>query len=61
MQGKNIGLQKRILEINPRAMFISCAMHTLNLLVAHCLQTYIIILYTKPDICVNICVCITKI
>lgn len=33
MRGKNIGLQKRILNINPRAFFIPCAAHSLNLVV----------------------------
>lgn len=34
MRGKYIGLQKRILDINPRALFISCNAHTLNLVVS---------------------------
>jgi len=33
MKGKNIGLQKRILNINPRALYVPCAAHTLNLVV----------------------------
>lgn len=33
MKGKNIGLQKRILDINPRALYVPCAAHTLNLVV----------------------------
>lgn len=33
MRGKHIGLQKRILNVNPRAMFVPCAAHSLNLVV----------------------------
>lgn len=33
MKGKHNGLQKQILNINPRAFFVPCAAHTLNLVV----------------------------
>lgn len=33
MKGKNVGVQKRILQINPRAFFIPCTAHFLNLVV----------------------------
>lgn len=33
MRGKHIGLQKRILDANPRAFFVPCAAHSLNLAV----------------------------
>lgn len=33
MKGKNIGVQKKILEIYPRARYNPCANHSLNLLV----------------------------
>ncbi|CAH1099492.1 unnamed protein product [Psylliodes chrysocephalus] len=33
MKGKHVGLQKRILDANPRAFFVPCAAHTLNLTV----------------------------
>jgi hypothetical protein len=33
MRGKHNGLQKKILEINPRAFFVPCTAHTLNLVV----------------------------
>lgn len=33
MKGKNIGLQKKILELNPRAFYVPCAGHSLNLVV----------------------------
>lgn len=33
MKGKNIGVQKRILDKNPRAFYIPCGNHTLNLTV----------------------------
>lgn len=33
MKGKHIGLQKKILDINPRAFFVPCAAHSLNLVV----------------------------
>lgn len=33
MKGKHIGLQKRILDMNPRAFFVPCAAHSLNLVV----------------------------
>lgn len=33
MRGKNSGVQKRILDINPRAFYIPCCSHTLNLVV----------------------------
>ncbi|XP_042387620.1 uncharacterized protein LOC121979698 [Zingiber officinale] len=31
MKGKHQGVQKRLLEINPRALYMSCACHSLNL------------------------------
>jgi len=31
MAGKNLGVQKRILDLNPRAFFVPCAAHKLNL------------------------------
>lgn len=33
MRGKNIGVQKRILDLNNRAMFVPCAAHSLNLVI----------------------------
>jgi len=30
MKGKHQGVQKRILDLNPRAFFVPCAAHTLN-------------------------------
>lgn len=33
MRGKNNGLQKRLLELNPRAFYVPCAAHSLNLIV----------------------------
>jgi len=33
MRGKHNGLQKRILNINPRAFFVPCSAHSLNLVV----------------------------
>lgn len=33
MKGKNNGLQKHILNINPRALFVPSTAHTLNLIV----------------------------
>lgn len=33
MKGKHNGLQKKILDINPRAFFVPCAAHSLNLVV----------------------------
>ena len=33
MKGKNVGVHKRILDLNPRAFFISCGSHSLNLVV----------------------------
>jgi len=32
MKGKNQGVQKRLLEINPRAFCIPCGFHNLNLI-----------------------------
>ncbi|KAJ3613259.1 hypothetical protein NHX12_019509 [Muraenolepis orangiensis] len=34
MRGKRKGVQARLLAINPRALFVPCAAHTLNLVVA---------------------------
>ncbi|XP_031120278.1 uncharacterized protein LOC116023417 [Ipomoea triloba] len=34
MKGKHQGVQKRLLEINPRALYMSCACHSLNLTVS---------------------------
>ena len=31
MKGKHQGVQKRLLEINPRALYMLCACHSLNL------------------------------
>ena len=31
MEGKNIGVQKRILDINPLALYVPCGSHNLNL------------------------------
>ena len=33
MKGKNKGVQARLLENNPRALFVPCGAHTLNLVV----------------------------
>ncbi|KAI2668982.1 Zinc finger MYM-type protein 1 [Labeo rohita] len=33
MKGKNKGVQARLLEKNPRALFVPCGAHTLNLVV----------------------------
>lgn len=33
MKGKNIRVQNRILQINPRAIYIPCSSHSLNLVV----------------------------
>ena len=34
MRGKNKGVQARLLEMNPRALFVRCGAHTLDLVVA---------------------------
>lgn len=34
MREKNKGVQSRLLEMNPRALFVSCGAHSLNLLVS---------------------------
>ena len=31
MKGKNIGVQKKVLEINPRAFYSACGCHSLSL------------------------------
>ena len=33
MKGKHNGLPKRMLDINPRAFFVPCAAHSLNLVI----------------------------
>lgn len=33
MKGKNLGVQNRILQINPRAFYVPCSSHSLNLVV----------------------------
>ncbi len=33
MQGKKQGVQKRVLELNPKALCVPCGSHTLNLVV----------------------------
>lgn len=42
MRGKHSGVQKRVLDINPRAFYVPCSAHSLNLVVndaaACCLQ-----------------------
>lgn len=34
MKGKHQGVQKRMLEINPRALYMPCVCHSLNLTVS---------------------------
>lgn len=34
MKGKNKGVQARLLQQNPRAFFVACGAHTLNLVIA---------------------------
>lgn len=36
MKGKHQGVQARLLQINPRAVFVPCGAHTLNLVIADC-------------------------
>jgi hypothetical protein len=31
MKGKHQGVQKRLIDINPRALYMPCACHSLNL------------------------------
>ena len=31
MKGKNIGVQKKVLDVNPRAFYSACGCHSLNL------------------------------
>lgn len=33
MRGKHNGVQRRILNMNPRALYVPCAAHTLNLVI----------------------------
>ena len=33
MKGKHSGVQARMLDINPKAVYVPCAKHTLNLVV----------------------------
>ena len=33
MKGKHVGIQKRILDMNPHAFFVPCSSHSLNLVV----------------------------
>ena len=33
MKGKNVGVHKRIRDMNPKAIFVPCACHSLNLVV----------------------------
>ncbi|XP_020263213.1 zinc finger MYM-type protein 1-like [Asparagus officinalis] len=35
MKGKNLGVQKRLLDINPRAFYMPCGSHCLNLIVCN--------------------------
>ena len=35
MVGKRKGVQTRVLELNPRAFFVPCACHSLNLVISH--------------------------
>ena len=34
MRGKNKGVQARLLQLNPRALFVPCGAHTLNLVIS---------------------------
>ncbi|XP_042016292.1 uncharacterized protein LOC121764317 [Salvia splendens] len=42
MKGKHQGVQKRLLEINPRALYMPCACHSLNLTLCQKLQSKIV-------------------
>ena len=33
MKGKNQGVQKRLLDVNPRALYTPCGCHSLNLVI----------------------------
>ncbi|XP_055771271.1 uncharacterized protein LOC129847549 [Salvelinus fontinalis] len=39
MRGTNKGIQAKLLEINPRALFVPCGAHTLNLVVADAVKS----------------------
>ena len=39
MAGKQSGVQKRILDINPNAMFMPCKCHSLNLVLCDCAKS----------------------
>jgi hypothetical protein len=39
MKGKNSGVQKRIIELNPRALFVPCSCHSLNLVVKDAVES----------------------
>lgn len=39
MKGKHVGLQRKILDINPKAFFVPCAAHSLNLVVNDAAKT----------------------
>ena len=39
MRGKNKGVQARLLQINPLALYVLCAAHTLKLTVADAAKT----------------------
>lgn len=41
MKGKNKGVQARLLEKNPHALYVPCGAHTLNLVVADTAKNYI--------------------
>jgi len=41
MKRKNKGVQKRVLEVNPRAFYTSCGCHSLNLVLCDMTNSYI--------------------
>lgn len=40
MKGKHQGVQKRILDINPRSLYTSCCCHSLNLILCDMANSY---------------------
>ena len=44
MSGKNNGVQKRIKEVAPQAMYVHCHAHCLNLVLVDCVKNYLILM-----------------
>jgi hypothetical protein len=56
MKGKNKGVQRRLLDINPRALYMPCACHSLNLTLCDMAKSCVKAISFFWDCATNICI-----